>query len=206
MSIAEAPVRQLTIQEWYEQYRDYQGRCELVHGHAIMTPTDVGKNLDTTMRIALLLQHLRRDSWRPLIGASLQTQSAPGPSARVPDLAVVCAQSVGGGWLFKARDVALVVEVISPSSVETDWVTKREEYAAAGIPNYLIVDARFDDGPRLWLFELARADQPGAPGVAGPPDEPSTYPSYPDPTGDGSSVTLHIPGCDPITITAADLT
>ena len=66
---------------------------------------------------------------------------------------------------------------------------------AAGIPNYLIVDVR-GDAPQLWLFEQVLADGPS---------EPTTYPPYPDPTGDGTSVTIHIPGCDPVTITAADL-
>ena len=38
MSIAEAPVRTLTIQQWYDLYHDHEGaRCELVRGHAIMT-------------------------------------------------------------------------------------------------------------------------------------------------------------------------
>ncbi|KQU57271.1 hypothetical protein ASG84_16900 [Rhodococcus sp. Leaf278] len=39
-----------------------------------------------------------------------------------------------------AKDVVLVVEVISPGSRRTDVVTKRSEYADAGIEHYWIVD------------------------------------------------------------------
>ena len=36
----------------------------------------------------------------------------------------------------------LVVEVVSPDDPNRDWVTKRQEYAQAGIPEYWIVDRR----------------------------------------------------------------
>lgn len=35
----------------------------------------------------------------------------------------------------------LVVEILSPSSIDHDWVTKRAEYAEAHIPEYWIVDS-----------------------------------------------------------------
>ncbi len=38
-------------------------------------------------------------------------------------------------------DVLLVVEVVSPSSVTTDRITKPAQYAAAGIPAYWRVEA-----------------------------------------------------------------
>jgi len=44
-----------------------------------------------------------------------------------------------GGWLPVA-DVLLVVEIVSPGSEGVDTVTKRNEYAAAGIPQYWVVD------------------------------------------------------------------
>jgi Uma2 family endonuclease len=63
------------------------------------------------------------------------------PSYRTPDLAVV------PGALFGTRtrpirpaDVLLAVEVVSPSSVTTDRITKPAQYAAAGIPAYWRVE------------------------------------------------------------------
>lgn len=36
----------------------------------------------------------------------------------------------------------LVVEIVSPDDPDRDWITKRREYAQAGIPEYWIVDPR----------------------------------------------------------------
>ena len=216
MSLAAEPVRPMTIEDWYERYHDYEGgRCELVRGHAIMTPSEASQNGRATYRLGLILGPRLGATWEPMSGPSVVIADDPVATTRVPDLLVVRSQSVGPDWRMAARDIALVVEVVSPSSVETDWVTKRAEYAAAGIPTYLIVDVRFDDGPRLWLFDrVLRADGSGEPTTYDEPTEPTTYdeptgrttyPRYADPTGDGLSVTLRIPGADPITITATDL-
>ncbi len=45
-----------------------------------------------------------------------------------------------------ASEVLFVAEVVSPTSAERDLVTKRREYAQAGIPAYLVVDLRNDPG------------------------------------------------------------
>ena len=216
MSLAAAPVRPMTIEDWYSLFHDVEGgRSELVRGHAIMTPTERLPNIAYAQRLAYHLVTALGGQWQPLPGASVIIAGDPAPTIRVPDLIVVPATALHPGWQLHPADAALVVEVVSPSSVERDFVTEREEYAAAGIPNYLLIDARCPDGPRLWLFDrLVRADGSGEPT---PYDEPSgpttydeasgrtTYPRYADPTGDGLSVTLRIPGADPITITATDL-
>jgi len=38
------------------------------------------------------------------------------------------------------RSLLLAVEVISPSSIRTDRVTKREYYLDVGVPDYFIID------------------------------------------------------------------
>jgi Uma2 family endonuclease len=48
----------------------------------------------------------------------------------------------------------LVIEVVSPDSQTIDRVIKRDEYAAAGVPRYWIVDA--DQGNTVHMFRLAR--------------------------------------------------
>ncbi|MFI5892972.1 Uma2 family endonuclease [Actinoplanes sp. NPDC051513] len=66
----------------------------------------------------------------------------PGPTGvggRIPDLVVWSKAQVDGVWL-PVDDVLLVVEIISPGSLGVDTVTKRNEYAAAGIPQYWVVD------------------------------------------------------------------
>src|SRR3954469_24341336 len=66
----------------------------------------------------------------------------PGPrglGGRIPDLVVWSKAQADGVWLPVA-DVLLVVEIVSPGSEGVDTVTKRNEYAAAGIPRYWTVD------------------------------------------------------------------
>ncbi|WP_194822894.1 Uma2 family endonuclease [Micromonospora sp. S-DT3-3-22] len=62
-----------------------------------------------------------------------------GVGGRIPDLVVWSKEQADGVWLPVA-DVLLVIEVVSPGSEGVDTVTKRSEYAAAGIPQYWMVD------------------------------------------------------------------
>jgi Uma2 family endonuclease len=58
-----------------------------------------------------------------------------------PDVVVARRSAVVKGQLgFNPADVSLVVEVLSPSNRRNDLVVKRAEYAAAGIPDYWLVD------------------------------------------------------------------
>ncbi|WP_069467728.1 Uma2 family endonuclease, partial [Actinacidiphila rubida] len=43
---------------------------------------------------------------------------------------------------FHPEDIALVVEIVSPSNHTTDYIEKVRDYAAMGIEHYLIVDPR----------------------------------------------------------------
>lgn len=52
----------------------------------------------------------------------------------------------------------LVVEVVSPDDPQRDWVTKRFEYAQAGIPEYWIVDPRDETVTVLHLEGTAYAE------------------------------------------------
>ncbi|KOX11717.1 hypothetical protein ADK66_05830 [Micromonospora sp. NRRL B-16802] len=62
-----------------------------------------------------------------------------GVGGRIPDLIVWSKAQADGVWLPVA-DVLLVVEIVSPGSEGIDTVTKRSEYAAAGIGQYWVVD------------------------------------------------------------------
>ena len=52
----------------------------------------------------------------------------------------------------------LVIEVVSPDDPNRDLVEKRADYAEAGIPEYWIVDPRFDRVTVLTLIDGAYAD------------------------------------------------
>jgi Uma2 family endonuclease len=62
-----------------------------------------------------------------------------GVGGRIPDLVLWSKAQANGVWMPVA-DVLLVVEIISPGSQGVDTVTKRAEYAAAGIPQYWTVN------------------------------------------------------------------
>jgi len=77
------------------------------------------------------------------VDLELAPPSQPGSSRR-PDLVVVqrsAVERVGGqGGLLRASEVLIAIEIVSPGSRRTDRVTKRGDYADAGIPHYWIVD------------------------------------------------------------------
>jgi len=61
-----------------------------------------------------------------------------GTGGRIPDLIVWGTAQSGGVWL-SVVDVLLVVEIVSPGSKDMDTVTKRDEYAGAGIAQYWVI-------------------------------------------------------------------
>jgi Uma2 family endonuclease len=56
-----------------------------------------------------------------------------------------------GVWLPVAG-LLLLIEIVSPGSETMDEVTKRREYASAGIPQYWVVDR--DDAQTVTLYRL----------------------------------------------------
>jgi Uma2 family endonuclease len=57
-------------------------------------------------------------------------------------------------WLPVA-DLLLVIEIVSPGSAGLDAVTKRDEYALAGIPQCWVVDR--DNAQTVTLHQLSAA-------------------------------------------------
>ncbi|WND37099.1 Uma2 family endonuclease [Streptomyces sp. BB1-1-1] len=74
-----------------------------------------------------------------------------------PDVSVIRAEAVTGPaqTSYKAKDVLLAVEVVSPDSESRDRTTKPQKYAAAGIPNFWRVEQGGTDGrPVVHVYEL----------------------------------------------------
>jgi Uma2 family endonuclease len=57
----------------------------------------------------------------------------------IPDLIVAGAVDLDE-VVVDAQSVGLVCEIVSPGTAAVDWVLKRQYYAVAGIPWYLLVD------------------------------------------------------------------
>jgi Uma2 family endonuclease len=81
-----------------------------------------------------------------------------GPKNRTePDLSVVRSAAISDDWSdtgFHARDLDLVVEVVSPESVERDRKRKPQLYAEAGIPHFWRVEEAEGMRPVVYVYEL----------------------------------------------------
>ena len=71
--------------------------------------------------------------------AGIRIAGTGGVGGRIPDLSVWRKPPPSGVWLA-VTDLLLAVEILSPGSEDMDEVTKRGEYARAGIPQYWVVD------------------------------------------------------------------
>ena len=112
-----------------------------------------------------------RGSWRRIStcglsrgGAEFQLLLPVMASGRYPDLGVVL-RGAPSDWRGRTLP-ALAAEVVSPSSVQRDYETKREEYLAYGLLEYWIVDpqkrqAHCADAPRRCLAR-SRFPRPAA--------------------------------------------
>ena len=149
-----APVRHLTIEEFFADYSDREGeRWELVAGVPVMSPSESSNNRAAVGFLVLQLGARLGTAYRYEPDSDVFLPPRRGrDTVRMPDLLVrrrVPGLTPPHGDL---SGVVLVAEVVSPGSVRTDRVAKRREYAAAGIPNYLIVDVR-GETPTLTLYD-----------------------------------------------------
>lgn len=126
---------------WYD--REAGRRGEWVDGEVIrfVATTQRHERLATFL-LTMLNIVLRRRGIGLIYGSGYELRTREG-SAREPDLMVILNEHKDRATerrLLGAAD--LVVEVVSPDSVTRDRRDKVAEYAAAGIPEYWVVDPR----------------------------------------------------------------
>jgi len=138
-----------TFDEVLELPEDRGCRVELVDGALVVGPAP-------SWRHQRVLQALQRGLW-DAVGADAEL--LPGINVRlndsrllIPDLAVVTCR--GEDRVYgAAADVLLAVEIESPSSKVHDRLLKRELYAEARVPYYLLVNPAAEPVEAI-LFEL----------------------------------------------------
>jgi Uma2 family endonuclease len=133
----------------YEEWRawDYEGpKSEGVAGEAIVCMSTTV--LHFRLMDFLLTQLGRFVSFRQLGEVFAETiEMHLGDRGRLPDLMFVRADQLHRVSRTRLDGPAdLVIELVSDDSVERDYEEKFEEYAAAGVTEYWIIDAR-DDAP-----------------------------------------------------------
>jgi Uma2 family endonuclease len=131
-------------------------RVELSGGslEVLPMPTDRHQAILTTMLLRIVALAQRIGGWaRP---AGLRVRVGAG-RFREPDVAFLSRSrgALRGEEYWSGAD--LVVEVVSGSDEDRarDFVTKRNEYAQAGIPEYWIIDPRDE---RVLVLELANGE------------------------------------------------
>lgn len=140
-------VHLLTIGEYAALGETEHGYTELIEGRLIMSPSPVPDHNNAGFELGVTLRPHLPDGFEVQLDVDVDLQLAPidePGSSRRPDLIVVMADGRkrvrAEGGMYRASEVLLVVEIVSPSSKRTDHVHKRNDYADAGIPNYWIVD------------------------------------------------------------------
>jgi Uma2 family endonuclease len=135
----------------YLSYDDGTGdRYELIDGALVILPTESGPN--ASIAVFLLLQFVQQGLSYLLIHpgkceVQVPVLQAYDPQNRYPDLVIL--DEVHLLLIQKRLTITLemppprlVVEVVSPGKAnrDRDYVRKRDQYAATGIPEYWLID------------------------------------------------------------------
>jgi Uma2 family endonuclease len=165
--------------EEFMAWADEDTHAEWVDGEILlMSPSNV-EHLDLIGFLYTLVGgYVRANGLGRLFFAGLLMRLPTRPSGREPDLVFIAAAHANRlreTYLDGPAD--LVVEIVSPDSVERDRVDKLAEYETAGIPEYWLIDPLRRDAAfhRLGAdgrYRLAPADTDGiyrSPALAGFP-------------------------------------
>jgi Uma2 family endonuclease len=141
------PGRLLTIAEYAALGEDDHHRWELREGSLLGSPSPTPRHMIALAELVVQLNGQLPAELVVVLDVDIDLELVPADqpgSSRRPDLVVVGWDAVKrvdrDGGMLRASEVLLVVEIVSPGSRRLDHLTKRGEYADAGIPHYWIVD------------------------------------------------------------------
>jgi Uma2 family endonuclease len=115
-------------------------RAELIDGELFMCPSPRSRHQDTAGNLfALLRDFVRHRSLGRVFVAPLDVHLPSGDIVE-PDILYVAKANLGivHDWVRGAPD--LIIEVLSPESIDRDRFVKRDLYAKNGVREYWIVD------------------------------------------------------------------
>ncbi|QIZ35403.1 Uma2 family endonuclease [Saccharopolyspora sp. ASAGF58] len=141
MSAVAWPDHLLSLEDWAELPEDNSHRVELVEGTLHVSPRPVSDHQWALKKLTRQLDDQVPQDLVVLPEVEVVLFDEWPSTIRIPDLVVVSVEAARKSPArYRAADVRLAVEIVSPGSVRTDRVTKFGEYAEAGIGNYWIVD------------------------------------------------------------------
>jgi Uma2 family endonuclease len=129
-------------------------RTELIDG-SLVFPSP--QRMFHSVVVDLLVGGVRRDLPTEFKVTRNMTVVLDSRNGLAPDVGVVHASAITGPdqMSFRAEDVLLAVEVVSPDSESRDRTTKPYKYAAAGIPNFWRVErGGIGSEPVVHVYEL----------------------------------------------------
>jgi Uma2 family endonuclease len=134
------PLQGLWTEEQYLRLTDQTNHfIEFTDGYVEMLPMPTRQHQAISRLLFLALLAFVQHLGGTVFYAPLRVRVAPG-RFREPDLVLLLdvndPRNQNAFWL----GADLVVEIVSPDHAERDTVTKRADYAAAGIPEYWIVN------------------------------------------------------------------
>ena len=153
-------VTNLTKKLTFEEYLNYddgtENRYEFVDGEVLLMNPPIGLHSLIIRLISKIfeaeIERLALD-WLTLSDIGVRTAFN---RSRIPDLSVVTREQIEPYIDVSAvleTPPQLVIEVVSPESVNRDYRFKRSEYAAAGVPEYWIIDPAENKVTILQLVE-----------------------------------------------------
>lgn len=134
----------VTEREFEELPETNARKVEVVDGVLRVSPEPTFTHEIVVMRLGSLLAAACPPGLEAGPGTDIKLREVP-LHVRAPDVIVA---RTGFERMMGPDQVALAVEVVSPSTGTQDHVHKRDEYLAAGIPNYWVVD---QDEHGLWM-------------------------------------------------------
>jgi Uma2 family endonuclease len=152
----------MTEVEYHDLSEEISRTIEIVHGHVIKCESPTPRHNRIARRLANALE-ARRSPAGPCLTVETDVDvvlwRVPRFTFRRPDVAVYrCIDDP----LRKpaAEDTLMVIEVTSPTTSREDLVSKKAEYATAGIPLYLVVV--LDDKYDIWEIREFHLDAAAA--------------------------------------------
>jgi Uma2 family endonuclease len=119
---------------------DIASRIEVVHGYVIVCESPTPQHQQVARRLATAFENARPKE--PCTRVQMETDvvlwRVPKFTFRRPDVVIYrCKEDRNAKP--EAPDVMLMIEVSSPSTEREDLIDKMAQYAAAGIPGYLVI-------------------------------------------------------------------
>lgn len=140
----------MSLAQWRALPEESRHRVELQEGLQIVSPRPSPAHSRAVSRLWRQLSDQLPPGFEALQEVEVVVDAATPATVRVPD--VIVRRTDADDTPITADQVILAVEVVSPGSRRTDHVTKRSEYADAGVAHYWVVD--LDAPPTITVLTL----------------------------------------------------